>query len=174
MKHEMSQELALENARTFISLQLIPALHDFASLESLDLEGRNAILEVAATLCNLPHLDPAANIRLEVDLYWDDRNWHGLLNIADSELTLRSNFCQMEGLRSELCGQWQHAAMEVESKVGKILHDPSHLWFWIDCFRRFVKGFSRPSTSQRASFSLVSHSSNLDLQYGVNWTEEDF
>lgn len=173
MNHVMSQDVALGNVRTFVSYQLIPALHKLSALEGLDTEGRAATLEIAALLCTLPDLDPDANIRLEVDLYWEDRNWIGTLDIADSALQLRSTLSQLEGLKSEPSCQWQHTALDVKSKAETVLHDPSHLWFWIDCFRRFVDGFSNSSTAQRATFKLVSHSSHLDLHYGMTAAERE-
>ncbi len=173
MSHVMDQDLALGNVRTFVSRQLTPALHKLAVLERLDSEGRTAILEIAAALCALPDLDPDANMWLEVDLYWEDRNWLGTLEMADSSLKLRSTLCQLEGLKSELSAQWQHTALDVKSKVGTVLHDPSHLWFWIDCFRRFVDGFSSSSTEQRATFKLISPSSHLDLYYGMTGAERE-
>jgi hypothetical protein len=171
MNHGMSQDVALGNVRAFVGCQLIPALHKLSTLAGLDAEGRTAILGIAAVLCTLPGVDPAANMQLEVDLYWDDRNWIGTLGIADSALQLRSTLCQLEGPKSELCCQWQHTALDVKSKSETVLHDPSHLWFWADCFRRFVDGFSNSPTAQRATFKLVSHSSHLDLHYGMTEAE---
>ncbi|WP_415754272.1 hypothetical protein [Pseudomonas leptonychotis] len=173
MNHVMSQDVALGNVRTFVSYQLIPALHKLASLEVLDTKGRAAILEIAAVLCTLPDFDPDASVRLDVDLYWEDRQWMGGLDIADSALQLRSTLMQQEGLKSELSCQWQHNALNVKSSPEAVLHDPSHLWFWIDCFRRFVDGFSNSSAAQRATFKLVSHSSHLDLHYGMTAAERE-
>lgn len=173
MNQVLTQSDALENVRTFLAHQLIPALHKLAASDGLDNEERTAILGVAAALCALPYLDPDANIQFEVDLYWEEVNWIGTLDIADSALKLRSTLCQLEGLKPELNFQWQHTALDVESKVGTVLHDPSHLWFWIDCFRRFVNGFSNSSTKQQATFKLVSRSANLDLQYGTIWADRE-
>jgi hypothetical protein len=167
MNHVISHDPALGNVRAFVCDQLIPALHKLAVLEELDTDGRTAILEIAAVLCLLPHFDPDANIQLEVDLYWKDRNWYGMLDIADSALLLRSSLSQLEGVKPELSLQWQNTALDVNSKTETIVHDPSNLWFWIDCFRRFVDGFANSSTAQRATFKLVSHSSHLDLHYGM-------
>lgn len=97
----------------------------------------------------------------------------GGLDIADSALQLRSTLMQQEGLKSELSCQWQHNALNVKSSPEAVLHDPSHLWFWIDCFRRFVDGFSNSSAAQRATFKLVSHSSHLDLHYGMTAAERE-
>lgn len=167
MSHVIDQDLALDNLRTFVTQQLIPALHKLAVSEVLDTAGRIAVLEIAAALCALPDLDPDTNMWLEVDLCWEDRNWIGTLEIADSSLKLRSTLCQLEGLKSELSAQWQHTALDLKSKARAVLHDPSHLWFWIDCFRRFVDGFSSSSTAQRGTLKLVSHSSQLNLHYGM-------
>lgn len=171
MTHAINHDLALDNVKTFVSHQLIPALHKLAALKGLDTKDRVAVLEIAAALCTLPDLDPGAAIRFEIDLYWEDRNWIGTLDIADSALKLRSTLCQLEGLKPELCGQWQHTALDMKSGTEIARHDPSHLWFWIDCFRRFVDGFSNPTTTQRATFKIVSQSSQLDLYYGM--TEEE-
>ena len=173
MSQRLPQGDSLENARTFLSGQLIPALHKLAASDELDSEAKASILDLAAALCAFPYLDPDAHIQIEVDLCWDDLNWIGTLNISDSTLKLRSTLCQLEGLNEELNCQWQHTALDSESKVGTVLHDPCHLWFWIDCFRRFVNGFSNLSTEQLATFKLVSRSVNLNLQLGKTWADRE-
>jgi len=171
MIYMIEPDLALGNVMNFVCRQLIPSLHKLATLERLDAEGRTAILEIASALCVLPDLDPSTRIQFTLDLSWDDRNWIGSLDLMDSALRLHSTLLQLTGAlgspMSDVDVQWQHTALEIKSDAGVVCHDSSRLWFWIDCFRRFVDGSIHPLAGQRATFNLVTRSSCLDLNYGM-------
>ncbi len=171
MTHGMSSDVALDKVQGIVSRQLIPALHNLSARDGFQTEDRIAVLDVATALVRVPDVDPDVDIRMEVDLYWEDRNWIGTLEIARSALQLRSTMCQFEGVRPELCAQWQHTALDIQPD--RLVHDPCHLWLWVDCFRRFVEGLISPSEAQRGSIALVSSSWHLDLNYGERQAATD-
>jgi len=123
---------------------------------------RQLILAVPAAIARLPHIahvpldvDEDINISAEIEYYWEDKNWLGRLNYMGGELKLWSTICQEEGPSQELCAQWQHTATKLSSTNGLEQHDPAHLWYWADCFARFVKACVSPSADGEGHMVLI-------------------
>jgi len=163
MNRKTISEGALANIRSFVNPALIPACHRLSTIAGLEADDRSAILLVAEALASLPYIDSEFSIQLNVDLNWEDRNWIGTLEVKRGRLVLHSTLCQQEGIKPEFCCQWQHTALELCQDEGTVAHDPSHLWFWIDCFRRFVDCQSESASVGQSSMQLLANGLSFQL-----------
>lgn len=134
-----------ENAHGFLSVHLIKQINRLAVSSHLDVDERRDILSLSSAIAELPNIDPNYSCNIEIDFSWDDLNWIGRLEFFQGEFSIWSCMHQLDGIKSELCGQWQHTALKFSSKEwvesSELKHDPAHLWLWIRCFRRFIDRF---------------------------------
>lgn len=173
MNRNSISEAALGNIRSFVNPALIPACHRLSTVASLDADDRTAILLMAEALASLPYIDAEFSIQLNVDLNWEDCNWIGTLEVKRGRLVLHSTLCQQQGIKPELCCQWQHTALELCEYEDTVAHDPCHLWFWIDCFRRFVDCQFESTSVGQASMQLLANGLSFKLNSSPQVAQED-
>lgn len=151
------------NAHWFLTSRIVPVYMTLASTDGLSQKDRNTLLAVPKAISLLPHFDERADISVEVDFSWDDKNWIGRLTYENGALALWQTFLELEGNPPEMCAQWQNTATKLSSQKGLERHDPAHLWVWSDCFRKFAKAFNQPSRTTQGRMVLKSDESSIDM-----------
>jgi len=159
-------DLRYQNAYGFLADRFVPSWNALASLDRHSQAERQLLQAVPGALSKLPTLNEAIDVSVEIDFYWEDKNWLGRLGYKDAELVFWSNMCQEEGASRELVGQWQHTALKISARKGLEVHDPAHLWYWTDCFARFVSACRITDTTATGSLVLISQRKELRIYAG--------
>lgn len=159
----MIGELDNQNAHWFLMSRFVPAWMTLASTDGLSQTDRQTALTVPATISLLPEFDERAQISVDTDFYWEDKNWIGNLKYSNGVLELWQTLCAMEGDPPEMCAEWQNTAIKWSSQKGLEKHDPAHLWFWSDCFARFVNAYKSTERRGHGSMLLKSGLETLEL-----------
>lgn len=159
----MNGPLDYDYVRDFVSGKIIPSCNELAASDHLSKSERICLLSVCNALALLPYIDAQTEIFLEIDLYWEDKNWLGRLSFEGGVFQLWSNLCEEQGEPPELCGEWQRTAVKISSQHGVEEYDQGHLWFWADCFKRFARAHSEKESSPSGSLSLMTPNGNLRL-----------
>jgi hypothetical protein len=163
MKPMVSADLMLDNAQGIVLEDLVPAWHRLSTREGLGPEERSTLLVVPEILTQISAIDLDRNVQLEIDFHWEDRNWAGRMDIEQGKLQLFSTLYQYQGYRPVLNARWQRTALEVCATRGLITHDPGHLWFWADCFKRCARAFSEGSQQVCGTFDLHVNGDHVNL-----------
>jgi hypothetical protein len=165
----MIGDLHYQNAHWFLMSRVIPAWMTLASIDGLSQTDRKTVLAVPAAISLLPEFDERAKISVDIDFYWEDKNWIGRMTYSNGVLELWQTLCEMEGDPPEMCAEWQNTATRWSSQKGLEKHDPAHLWFWSDCFARFVNAYK--ATERRRHCSMLLKSGLEKLEFNLR---EDF
>lgn len=169
----MIGEVIDQNAHWFLMSRVVPAWMTLASTDGLSQKDRQTVLAVPAAISLLPEFDERAQISVDIDFYWEDKNWIGRLTYSNGVLELWQTLCAMEGDPPEMCAEWQDTATKWSSQKGLEKHDPAHLWFWSDCFARFVRAYESPNEREHGDFIMKSASSTLSLRFPKALSEAD-
>lgn len=166
-----------ENARGFLNTGLIIQVTRIFGDPRLSEEERQEVLRLSSALLSLPTIDPNFYCDVEIDYSWDSLNWVGRLQFLDGEFSVRSMMFQMEGIKPEFNVQWQHTALKLYNKRDEIqlIHDPAHVWLWVECFRRFSgwwlnldrhnqnsQGYMKYNSTSGSFLLDAAHSNNLE------------
>jgi len=171
----MIEDLKYQNAHWFLTSKIIPSWNSLAGMDNHTQAQRDLIFVIPNTIALLPEFDSEVQASAEIDFYWEDKNWLGRLNYKAGELELWSNLCQEQGPARELGAEWQHTALKISSTKGLEKTDPAHIWFWADCFSRFVSAYRDPKGTTRGSLSLLVPQGKLEIttpDSGPNKEEE--
>jgi hypothetical protein len=151
---DVQESLSWENTHTFLTRKLIPAWHRLSTLNGLAAEERTMLLVFPSFLATLPDGDESVTAELEIDLYWGNKNWLGRMNISGGAVALWSCLLELSKGGDDYDAQWQHTALEIVPDQGITSHDPAHLWFWCECFGRFVDACFDPKDGVQGSMNL--------------------
>jgi len=170
----MINDLQYQNAHWFLTSKIMPSWNSLAGLGCNSQAQRDLISVIPNSIALLPEFDDEIEASAEIDFYWEDKNWLGRLNYKNAELELWSNLCQEQGPKHELCAEWQHTALKISSIKGVEKVDPAHIWFWADCFSRFVSACRNPVGTARGSLTLIVPKGQLDISTpNLNLCEDD-
>lgn len=159
----MKGPLDYDYVRDFVAGKVIPSCNELAASDRLSKPERTLLLSVCNALSILPYIDAKTQIFLEIDLYWEDKNWLGRLSFGGGVFHLWSNLCEEQGTPPELCTEWQHTAVRISAQHGVEDYDQGHLWFWADCFKRFIRAYAEEGSSSTGFLSLVAPAGNLRI-----------
>lgn len=165
-------DLRYQNAHGFLADKLIASWNALASLDRHSQAELQLMQVIPGALSKLPTIDEAIDVSVEIDFYWEDKNWVGRLGYKAAELVLWSSMCQEEGASRELVGQWQHTALKISASKGLEEHDPAHLWYWAECFARFVSACRKADTTASGCLVLISQGKELRIYAGNPETGE--
>ncbi len=144
MKNAPENSFMWENARCFLNSDLIRQVNRLAGSRHLDHEERGELLRLSSALAALPELNDQWSCDIEIDFSWEDLNWVGKLEMDGGKFSLFSTMHEIKIGKPEAHAKWQHTALKLINEKDlsfNLTHDPSHLWLWIRCFRRFVDRF---------------------------------
>jgi hypothetical protein len=161
------------NAHWFLTSRVVPAWMTLASMDGLSQKERQTVLAIPTAISLLPEFDEQAQISVDIDFFWDDKNWIGRLTYANGVLELWQTLCEMVGNPPEMSARWQNTATKLSSKNGVEKHDPAHLWFWSDCFARFVGAYESPDEQGHGDLTMNSASSSLRLRFPNTVLEDE-
>ncbi len=159
----MNGPLDYDYVRDFVAGKIIPTCNELAASDHLSKSERICLLSVCNALALLPYIDGQTEIFLEIDFYWEGKNWLGRLSFEEGIFKLWSNLCEEQGNPPELCAEWQRAAVRISAQHGVEDYDQGHLWFWADCFKRFVRAHTEEGTSSTGVLSLVAPAGDLRI-----------
>jgi hypothetical protein len=168
----MIEDINYQNAHWFLTSKIVSAWTRLAAMDGHSESQRNNILAIPNAIALLPEFDCELCVSVEIDLYWEDKNWLGRLNYKTGELELWANMCQEEGTSRELCGQWQHTALRISSSNGLQKHDPAHLWYWAEHFALFVSACQTSQPAVRGSLVLASPAGEVRIYAGESYYRE--
>ena len=90
----MIGEVIDQNAHWFLMSRVVPAWMTLASTDGLSQKERQTVLAGPAAISLLPEFDERAQISVDIDFYWEDKNWIGRLIILKWRAgTLADPFC---------------------------------------------------------------------------------
>jgi len=164
---------ALNNIHFFMTSCLLPLWMKLAIKNNLSENQRELLLLVPETIAQLPFIDSKINLSVEIDYFWEDKNWVGRLTYNNGVLSLWSNICQEEGEPQELCAQWQETALKISATGGVEVHSPGLIWFWIDCFKRFVSSYNLPDEKSHGTLTISAHQKRTQINI-LNDEDEEF
>lgn len=159
----MTGPLDYDYVRGFVAGKVIPSFNELAASAGLSKSEQTLLLSVCNALSLLPYIGAKTEIFVEIDFYWECKNWLGRLSFGGGGFQLWSNLCEEQGLPPELCAEWQHTAVRISDQHGVEDYDQGHLWFWADCFKRFVRAHNEKESSTSGSLSLMTPNGNLRL-----------
>jgi hypothetical protein len=169
----MIGDLHYQNAHWFLTSRVVPAWMALASTDRLSQSDRHTVLAIPKAISLLPEFDEQAQISVDIDFFWDDKNWIGRLTYANGVLELWQTLCEMKGNPPEMCAQWQNTATKLSSQKGLEKHDPAHLWIWSDCFARFVRAYESPNEREHGDFLMKLATSTMSLRFPKAISEKD-